>query len=31
MAAGAVLITSVFALLIGAIIFLPKLIQLVFH
>ncbi len=31
MAAGAVLITSLFALLIGAIIFLPKIIQLVFH
>lgn len=31
MAAGAVLITSLFALLIGAIIFLPKVIQLVFH
>lgn len=31
MAAGAVLITSLFAMLIGAIIFLPKIIQLIFH
>lgn len=31
MAAGAVLITSFFALVVGAIIFLPKVIQLVFY
>ncbi|MGX7198100.1 diacylglycerol kinase family protein [Enterococcus olivae] len=31
MAAGAVLITSFFALLVGAIIFLPKVIQLIFN